>query len=99
MALICLLVLGFKFFADIICILLAAAMAGPGSAIAMFSQLYLFNRATYLKIMRRHQQNRPSAPANAPTELMPLNPPAIYPQIPGIVGPHPGPRVPSVKFH
>ena len=99
MALICLLVLGFKFFADIICILLAAARAGPGAAIAMFSQLYLFNRATYLKIMRRHHQNRPSAPANAPTELMPLNPPAMYPQIPGILGPHSGPRVPSIKFH
>ena len=98
MALICLLVLSFKFLADVVCILLAAARAGPGAAIAMFSQLYLFNRATYLKIMRRHNQSRPSAPANAQIELMPLNPPAIYPQVPSIMAPAPGPRIPLVKF-
>lgn len=99
MALICLLVLSFKFFTDIICILLAAARAGPGAALAMFSQLYLFNRATYLKIMRRHQQNRPSAPTAVPTELMPLNPPALYPQVQGIGIHQPGLNIPSVKFH
>ena len=81
-ALLCLCVLGIKFLADIICISMAAIRTSPGAALAMFSQLYLFNRATYLKIMQRyHNLHRPTGPATSPIELTPLNPPG-YPCLP-----------------
>ena len=78
MAFLCLAILGLKFLVDLIMISLTLMRAGPAAALAMCAQLYLYNKHTYHKIMRRHQQMRkPSAP-----EEMPLtSAAAVYPKI------------------
>ena len=83
MAFLCLGILSTKFLTDMVCVVLAAARGGPGAALAMLSQLYLFNRRTYLKIIRRyHQTHRPSTPANHnPPEFIPLTQGQLYPAL------------------
>lgn len=96
MALICLVILTIKFASDILCITLAAIRAGPGAAAAMFGQIYLVNRATYQKLMRRYQATRNPPTATAPMELAPLNPAGIYPRVPQLT--QPTLNLPSVTF-
>lgn len=57
-AFLCLFILTFKFLVDVLMISLTLMRAGPAAAIAMFAQLYLYNRETYRRIMRKHQQSR-----------------------------------------
>jgi hypothetical protein len=77
MALLCLVILGIKFLADLVCIVLTMLRVGPGAALALIGHLYLYNRKTYRKIMKRSQTNnkqerRTSAATEAPEAQQPL---------------------------
>jgi hypothetical protein len=56
MAFLCLFILGFKFLIDLLMISLTLMKAGPAAAMAMCTQLYMYNRDTYKRIMQRHQK-------------------------------------------
>jgi hypothetical protein len=58
LALLCLIIIGFKLVSDIIMIALTMMKAGPAAAAALICSLYLYNRQTYRRLMRKHEEMR-----------------------------------------
>ena len=76
MAFACLVILGLKFITDLICIILTFLRVGPGAAIALVAHLYLYNKHSYQKLMRkkkadtRTERREPTTTAET-TSLLP----------------------------
>lgn len=70
MAFVCLVIIGIKFLTDLVLITVTTLRAGPAAAAALVASLYLYNRATYQRIMRRHQQKQ----EQVQQEQVPLHP-------------------------
>ena len=70
MAFLCLTIIGIKLLSDIILISITTLRAGPAAAAALITSLYLYNRSTYQRILRRHRQ-RTRGPDD-PSEQVPL---------------------------
>ena len=71
MAFICLVVLGVKLLSDLVLISITTLRAGPAAAVALIASLYLYNRTTYQRIMRRHQKKHRES--EEPQEQVPLH--------------------------
>ena len=58
MAFTCLVIIGIKFVSDLVLISVTVFRAGPAAAAALIASLYLYNRSTYQRIMRKHNKKR-----------------------------------------
>ena len=56
MAFICLVILGIKFMSDLVLISITTLRAGPAAAAALIASLYLYNRSTYQRIIKKHKR-------------------------------------------
>ena len=82
MAFLCLLIIGIKLVSDVVLILVTAMRAGPAAAAALVTSLYLYNRSTYQRIMKRHRQMTRNPEEQA--EQIPLQPSTAPSTIPKI---------------
>jgi len=55
LAFLALLIIGIKFCSDILVIALAMIQAGPAAAAALTGQIFLYNKSTYNRILRKHR--------------------------------------------
>ena len=82
MAFLCLLIIGIKLVSDVVLILVTAMRARPAAAAALVTSLYLYNRSTYQRIMKRHRQMTRNPEEQA--EQIPLQPSTAPSTIPKI---------------
>ena len=72
MAFICLVILGIKFMSDLVLISITTLRAGPAAAAALIASLYLYNRSTYQRIIKKHK--RKTHDVEDQQEQVPLQP-------------------------